>query len=677
MIRVTDRITRILGVLAALTLGVLLIAGRPPAPDTRATFAASAPAAMLGAVEAPASAPTTPTTFAALPADTRTGIVSAMRAAQPISDSTALLLHDRTQQLAATVGEAETMISGRDGARVRFSEAALGRDAELHPLTGVVPLGLHTPQVRLSRSTGATAVEEWWRNSPAGIEQGFTLHARPEGTGPLRLQQTITSTLTAHLTDGDTALRFSDGESERLRFGGLIAYDATGRSLPAVMRLTAHHLAFVVDDTDAVFPVVIDPTWTQQAYLKASNTGAGDLFGYSVAVAGDTIVVGAHGEDSNATGVGGNQADNNASGSGAAYVFTRTGVTWTQQAYLKASNTGGSDFFGLSVAVAGDTIVVGAYGEGSNATGVGGNQADDSATNAGAAYVFFGAAPAPTVTWFGNTGAGCCGSSLVTPTVYTVPLGRGRILRALAPSSAAINASDSIVVTGNVVNATTKGGEEYGSTGRITVPAGAVPGGASVVLQSVDSLRELSSAAPLPSGRIFAAASAQVLNTSQQPITDNFTKPVTIAITLPAAAVSGIAVADLQLRYWSGTEWVVVPSKVQAHADGSVTVSAEVLHFTVFAVTVPTAPATTGTFITAPSFGAGYLTLVVFNGGSVDQLEAAVRQAGASGAWVQDANGTFSVLIPGGPAPLREAFVRSFPKEFAPMTPILLVRSTP
>ncbi len=610
MIRVTDRITRILGVLAALTLGVLLIAGRPPAPDTRAAFAASAPAAMLGAVEAPASAPTTPTTFAALPADTRTGIVSAMRAAQPISDSTALLLHDRTQQLAATVGEAETMISGRDGARVRFSEAALGRDAELHPLTGVVPLGLHTPQVRLSRSTGATAVEEWWRNSPAGIEQGFTLHARPEGTGPLRLQQTITSTLTAHLTDGDTALRFSDGESERLRFGGLIAYDATGRSLPAVMRLTAHHLAFVVDDTDAVFPVVIDPTWTQQAYLKASNTGAGDLFGYSVAVAGDTIVVGA-------------------------------------------------------------------YGEGSNATGVGGNQADDSATNAGAAYVFFGAAPAPTVTWFGNTGAGCCGSSLVTPTVYTVPLGRGRILRALAPSSAAINASDSIVVTGNVVNATTKGGEEYGSTGRITVPAGAVPGGASVVLQSVDSLRELSSAAPLPSGRIFAAASAQVLNTSQQPITDNFTKPVTIAITLPAAAVSGIAVADLQLRYWSGTEWVVVPSKVQAHADGSVTVSAEVLHFTVFAVTVPTAPATTGTFITAPSFGAGYLTLVVFNGGSVDQLEAAVRQAGASGAWVQDANGTFSVLIPGGPAPLREAFVRSFPKEFAPMTPILLVRSTP
>ncbi|MDA1185090.1 MAG: FG-GAP repeat protein, partial [Acidobacteria bacterium] len=280
---------------------MLVIAGRQqaPAPDTRPTFAAAAPAAILGAAEAPAAAPTT---FADLPADTRTGIVSAMRAAQPISDSTALLLHDRTQQLAATVGEAETTISGRDGARVRFSQAALGRDAELHPLSGAVPLGLHTPQVRLGRSTGATAVEEWWRNSPAGIEQGFTLHTRPEGTGPLRLQQTITSTLTAHLTDGDTALRFSDGESERLRFGGLIAYDATGRSLPAVMRLTANHLAFVVDDTDAVFPVVIDPTWTQQAYLKASNTEASDNFAYRVAVSGDTIVVGAYLEDSNGTG---------------------------------------------------------------------------------------------------------------------------------------------------------------------------------------------------------------------------------------------------------------------------------------------------------------------------------------------------------------------------------------
>ncbi len=130
--------------------------------------------------------------------------------------------------------------------------------------------------------------------------------------------------------------------------------------------------------------------WTQQAYLKASNTGADDYFGYSVAVSGDTVVVGAYGEDSNATGVDGNQGDNSASNSGAAYVFIRSGGIWTQQAYLKASNTGADDRFGGSVAVSGDTVVVGANREDSNATGVDGNQGDNSANWSGAAYVFSG-----------------------------------------------------------------------------------------------------------------------------------------------------------------------------------------------------------------------------------------------------------------------------------------------
>ena len=84
-------------------------------------------------------------------------------------------------------------------------------------------------------------------------------------------------------------------------------------------------------------------TWSQQAYLKASNTEVGDGFGFSVAISGDTVVVGAHEEDSNATGVNGDQADNSAADSGAAYVFTRSGATWSQQAYLKASNTGAGD----------------------------------------------------------------------------------------------------------------------------------------------------------------------------------------------------------------------------------------------------------------------------------------------------------------------------------------------
>lgn len=128
--------------------------------------------------------------------------------------------------------------------------------------------------------------------------------------------------------------------------------------------------------------------WSQQAYLKASNTGAGDAFGFSVAIAGDTIVVGAKSESSNATGVNGNQANDLAAHSGAAYVFTRSSNVWSQQAYLKASNTNAEDFFGVAVGIAGDTVVIGAEDESSNATGINGNQGDNSVPYAGAVYVF-------------------------------------------------------------------------------------------------------------------------------------------------------------------------------------------------------------------------------------------------------------------------------------------------
>ena len=125
-----------------------------------------------------------------------------------------------------------------------------------------------------------------------------------------------------------------------------------------------------------------------QAYLKASNTGSSDQFGYSVALDGDMLAVGAPGERSGAKGVGGDQLDNSARDSGAVYVFERRGDTWSQSAYLKASNTGSSDQFGWSVALDGDTLAVGAPEEDSRATGVGGDQLDDSAANSGAVYVF-------------------------------------------------------------------------------------------------------------------------------------------------------------------------------------------------------------------------------------------------------------------------------------------------
>jgi hypothetical protein len=133
-------------------------------------------------------------------------------------------------------------------------------------------------------------------------------------------------------------------------------------------------------------------TWSQQAYVKASNTEAGDFFGRSLALSddGSILAVAAHREASAATGVGGNQADNSAPSAGAVYVFARVGGTWSQQAYIKASNTGANDLFGLILAMSGDgsTLAVAALGEASAATGIDGNQADDSAPDASAVYVF-------------------------------------------------------------------------------------------------------------------------------------------------------------------------------------------------------------------------------------------------------------------------------------------------
>lgn len=126
--------------------------------------------------------------------------------------------------------------------------------------------------------------------------------------------------------------------------------------------------------------------WTQQAYLKAANTGAGDSFGLSVAVDGDIVVIGGLYEDSSTTGI--NSMPNEAAlDAGAAYVFGRTGTTWTQQAYLKASNPGVNDNFGLSVGVQGNTVVIGAAFEDSSTSGVN-TVSNELALDAGAAYVF-------------------------------------------------------------------------------------------------------------------------------------------------------------------------------------------------------------------------------------------------------------------------------------------------
>jgi len=143
------------------------------------------------------------------------------------------------------------------------------------------------------------------------------------------------------------------------------------------------------DDYGAAYVFVRNgTTWAQQAYIKASNTGAGDDFGISVALSADghTLAVGASGEDS---GFAADQSDNSVSSAGAVYVYKFSGSAWSQQAYLKAANAGLSSRFGFVVDLSadGNRLLVGAPDDRSLASGI--NGTSTSATQSvGGAYLF-------------------------------------------------------------------------------------------------------------------------------------------------------------------------------------------------------------------------------------------------------------------------------------------------
>jgi hypothetical protein len=95
-------------------------------------------------------------------------------------------------------------------------------------------------------------------------------------------------------------------------------------------------------------------TWTQQAAFEHGR----DLFGVSVALSGDTAVIGAPSDSSKATGVNGDETDRSVQSAGAAYVFVRSGTNWKQEAYLKSPVVARRDDFGTDVAVDGHRVVV-------------------------------------------------------------------------------------------------------------------------------------------------------------------------------------------------------------------------------------------------------------------------------------------------------------------------------
>ena len=144
------------------------------------------------------------------------------------------------------------------------------------------------------------------------------------------------------------------------------------------------------NDAGAVYVYVRNNNiWTKQAYIKASNTNASDLFGNGVAVYQDTLLVGAPGEDSGSTGINSDQSNNSDIDAGAVYIYKRDSSNiWSQIEYVKASNTDPGDEFGWNVAIDNNISVINAKNEASARSGVNVEQADNSDFGRGALYLF-------------------------------------------------------------------------------------------------------------------------------------------------------------------------------------------------------------------------------------------------------------------------------------------------
>jgi hypothetical protein len=221
-------------------------------------------------------------------------------------------------------------------------------------------VGPATPRASANRVRYAHgALTEWYANGPLGIEQGFDIAARPSpAAGPLTLSLALSGNLSARL--GDDSVLFTGGGAE-LRYGGLVATDADGQVLRSWLQMEKGHVLIRVADRGASYPLRIDPMIQQGKKLTGTGAIGTGRFGWAVALSGD----------GNTALIGGNYQN---IGAGAAWVFTRSGSTWTQQGgkLVGTGHVGEGEFahvgegeFGTSVALSGDgdTALIGGSGD--------------------------------------------------------------------------------------------------------------------------------------------------------------------------------------------------------------------------------------------------------------------------------------------------------------------------
>jgi hypothetical protein len=250
----------------------------------------------------------------------------------------------------------------RSGIQVRSAQTRLGLSLRAVGYGGSLePVGAVRPSMRANRVTYARPrLSEWYANGPLGLEQGFTLPHAPSHptTRPLTLSMALSGNARPSVSAGGQSLTFSDADGTALRYSGLVASDARGRTLHSWLALHGRRLILRVDARGARYPVRIDPLFQQGEKLTASDESGKGHFGHRVALSadGNTALIG---------GLEDNKSE------GAAWVFIRSKGQWTQQGpKLTGAGESGEGRFGSSVALSadGNTALIGGYTD-SSATG--------------------------------------------------------------------------------------------------------------------------------------------------------------------------------------------------------------------------------------------------------------------------------------------------------------------
>jgi hypothetical protein len=311
---------------------------------------------LLGAVMAAAltSSPGTALAGGPMPDEARGSVSSALgkhdaEFAARAGHGGASVLVSRAQRITGRFTRRDALVRGRGGS-VSLALRAIGRGTALAPVSRAMP------RARSNRVTyGHRGVSEWFANGPLGIQQGFTLADRPSGDGWLTLALGASGSLRPTADGGAIAYRGAQGRVV-LRYGGLTALDARNRPLPARLAVSRGRVVIRVDDSGARYPLRIDPLVSDGATLTQNTHTSDDEFGYDIAAAADTVVVGARYADG---------------GRGLVYVFTKPAGGWAgelhETAVFNDDNWGSGDasragHLGTSVDISdsGKTIAAGA-----------------------------------------------------------------------------------------------------------------------------------------------------------------------------------------------------------------------------------------------------------------------------------------------------------------------------